>query len=376
VAAEGRKAHSGLSGHDGLSGPDQRQGLKGLLQASWYRPGILTFLLLPVSLLYRLIVRLRYWLYRLGVLKSQKIDCCVLVVGNVIVGGAGKTPTVIAIVQHLQSLGLRVGVISRGYGRKQDGVHEISATSLATEAGDEPLLIARATGAPVFVGRDRVEAARALLDTFPTTAIIVCDDGLQHYRLWRDVEICVFDDRGAGNGSLLPSGPLRETWPRTLLAQAGQSAANSLLLHTGRHPAFEGFTARRQLATSARRADGTEIALSEITKLTNQGPLCAVAGIAQPAQFFEMLRENGLELAACLPLPDHCDYSQIALQEWSGYQLICTEKDAVKLWEYVPDALAVALIQTLEPAFYQQLDQLLQQLPNSPLSSRHGHQTA
>src|SRR5207237_9693541 len=157
---------------------------------------------------------LRRATYRHGWLKSERAGVPVIVVGNVVAGGSGKTPIVQAVVQHLKDRGLRVGIVSRGYGRRADDCREVRTDSVASEVGDEPLLLARSCGVPVFVAARRIEAARALLRAHPQTQVIVSDDGLQHYAMPRDVEICVFGDGGAGNGWLLPAGPLREPWPR------------------------------------------------------------------------------------------------------------------------------------------------------------------
>jgi len=204
------------------------------LQRAWLHRGPLAWLLWPLSLLYAALFSLRRWFYGIGWLKAYRVRVPVIVVGNVIAGGAGKTPVVMAVVRHLQARGLSVGVVSRGYGRRTDDCREVLDESDPQDVGDEPALIRRATGAPVFVARRRVEAARALLARHPATQVIVSDDGLQHLALARDVEICVFDDRGVGNGWRLPAGPLREQWPRPC----------DLVLHSGEHPAFEGFATR------------------------------------------------------------------------------------------------------------------------------------
>lgn len=275
----------------------------------------------------------------------------VIVVGNVIAGGSGKTPVVMALVQHLQSTGLRVGVISRGYGRSSHDCREVMPESAVGDVGDEPALIQRTTQAPVFVAARRVEAAQQLLARYPQTQIIVCDDGLQHLALHRDLEICVFDNRGVGNGFLLPAGPLREAWPRPV----------DWVLHTGSRPAFAGFTAPRALSQMATSANGQLTPLTSLTPRSSLAqpdakPLLAVAAIAKPDDFFSMLRAQGLTLDRTLALPDHSSFDSWSRREYEGYQVICTEKDAVKLWRHQPDALAVPLVLTLETALLQQLD--------------------
>ncbi len=342
------------------------------LQQAWLRRGLPACLLWPAALLYGVLARLRRWSYRTGLLESQRVAVPVVVVGNVVAGGAGKTPVVMAVVRQLQAAGVRVGVVSRGYGRASGRCLEVLPATPVAESGDEPALIRRATGAPVFVASRRADAARALLAAHPLTQVIVCDDGLQHYALQRDIEIAVFDDRGVGNGWLLPAGPLREPWPERLQrgARAGGHGVD-LVLHSGAHPAFEGFTSTRRLANYALRADGSRVPLES---LAGQ-PLLALAGIAKPEAFFAMLRARGLQLAETLALPDHYDFDSYPRLLDKGYNVICTEKDAVKLFPKHPGLLAVPLEFSPEPAFFSALDALLLPLL-SPLPSPHGHQTA
>jgi tetraacyldisaccharide 4'-kinase len=322
--------------------------MRDALLRAWTRRGALAWLLWPASMIFAGLGAARRGLYRAGVFKTQRVGAqmpVVVVAGNVVAGGAGKTPVVIALVRHWQSRGLAVGVVSRGYGRRTGDCRAVQGDSPASEVGDEPALIRRATGAPVFVAARRVEAARALLAAHPATQVIVSDDGLQHYALQRDIEICVFDDRGIGNGFLLPAGPLREPWPRQV----------DLVLHSGSHPAFAGYTARRSLAEFAVRQDGTRVALAE---LSGQ-PLAGVAAIARPEGFFDMLRQQGLTLARTIALPDHYSFDSVASIPDDGCTLICTEKDALKLWRGRPDALAVPLQFAPEAAFLAAVDALL-----------------
>jgi tetraacyldisaccharide 4'-kinase len=318
------------------------------LRQSWTRRGALACSLWPASWLFGQLVRLRQALYRRGWLTSEGVAVPLVVVGNVVVGGVGKTPVVMALVAHWQARGLAVGVISRGYGRHTKGCLEVTARSKATDVGDEPSLIQRRTQAPMFVAERRIDAARALLAAYPHTQIIVSDDGLQHLALKRDLEIGVFDDRGVGNGWLLPAGPLREPWPRQL----------DLVLHTGTCAAFGGFQAQRTLDSLAHRADGSVVPLADLARPPAAAlPLLALAGIAQPEVFFAMLRAQGVAPEVTLALPDHYDFESFSRNEYKGYRLICTEKDAVKLWPLRPDALAVPLICMLPDAFLEVLDQ-------------------
>lgn len=372
-----------------------------VLMQAWRRRGLLAWLLWPVSLLFGALVTLRRALYRLGVFQVQRVAVPVIVVGNVVAGGAGKTPVVMALVQHWQARGLRVGVVSRGYGRRTQDCREVHDHSPAAEVGDEPALVKRITSAPVFVAPQRFEAASALLARYPQTDLIVCDDGLQHHALYRDLEVCVFDDRGIGNGWLLPAGPLREPWPRNAgcstpwLRGAQHSKPRlhgsdhevsgdapgpaTLVLHSGAQPAFEGFTAPRQLADYAVRADGTRLALSTLTQ-PGSPPVLALAAIAQPGAFFAMLRDRGVPLTRTLALPDHYDFDSWKHPDDNDYTLVCTEKDAVKLWHHEPDALAVPLHVSLEPAFVATLERMLRSQLGAKLSSAnehtHGHTTS
>ena len=304
----------------------------------------MAWLLWPVSLLYGLITSLRRGLYALGVFKTNRVRAKVIVVGNVVTGGAGKTPVVMALVMHLQARGWRVGVVSRGYGRSSTDCREVLDNSTADEVGDEPALVKSTCHAPVFVAAKRFEAAGALLEEYPETQIIVCDDGLQHHALHRDLEICVFDDRGIGNGFLLPAGPLREPWPRP----------TDLVLHTGVQASSvrDAFTARRALASYALRVDSRSMPLSEL----RGKPLLAVAAIAQPEAFFNMLRDQGLSLAKTVALPDHYNFQHWVRPAVKSHTLVCTEKDAVKLWRSNPDALAVPLVLTPQPEFLSAVD--------------------
>ena len=170
------------------------------LQRAWLHRGPLACLLWPLSQIYGLVNALRRELFRRGWLKSENAPVPVLVVGNLVAGGAGKTPLVMALVRHLQASGRQPGVVSRGYGRQSEQCLEVLPKMSANLCGDEPLLIRQSTGAPVFVAHRRIDALRALLQAHPHTDLVICDDGLQHYALRRDLNIAVFDDRGIGNG--------------------------------------------------------------------------------------------------------------------------------------------------------------------------------
>lgn len=335
--------------------------------------GWVAHLLQPLTWCYRTLTALRRQLYRMEVIRPHRADALVIVVGNVIAGGAGKTPTVIEIIQHLQARKLAAGVVSRGYGRSSSECEEVTRTTLAKTVGDEPTLIHHATGAPVFVAKSRYAGAVELLSKYPDTQIIVCDDGLQHYGIFRDIEVCVFDDRGLGNGWLLPAGPLREHWPRAALSAVGQSNERLMVLHTGQQAKFAGYRAQRKLGKQCRLRDGQTTSIDEFLS-TVRKPILAVAGIAQPERFFEMVREMGIPIAKTMAMPDHSDFQQISPKDLAPYQLICTEKDAFKLWDIVPDVVAIPLEQKSEPEFFQRLDAHIDSAMAARLSSTDGHQ--
>lgn len=324
------------------------------LRQAWRRRGPLAMALWPLSLLYGALSALRRALYRARLLRSERLPVPVVVVGNVIAGGAGKTPATLAVVRHLRAAGWRPGVVSRGYGRATTDCREVLPTASAAEAGDEPLLIARAAGVPVFVARRRADAGRALLAAHPATDIIVCDDGLQHLALARDVEVCVFNDEGLGNGWLLPAGPLREPWPRAV----------DLVLHAGPAPGGPApqFALTRTLADHAVDAAGRQVPLAQL----RGEPLHALAAIARPQDFFALLHAEGLRPIAEEALPDHYDFSSWQRPPDKRLRLICTEKDAVKLWPAHPDALAVPLRLSIAPAFFDALDVTLASLSSPP----------
>ena len=334
------------------------------LRRSWRERGLVSALLWPLSLLYGAVTATHRQLYRSGILPVTRVDVPVIVVGNVTAGGGGKTPTVMEIATHLGTRGLRVGVVSRGYGRRTADCLEVQPDGTADTYGDEPLLLRRTLDIPVFVHANRARAAQALLAHHPRTQVIVCDDGLQHYGLFRDIEVCVIDAEGFGNDRLLPAGPLRQHWPPALVHAAGQDATRTLLLHTA-GAAWPGrFSSHRRLAAQLMDATGqnrTMVALSE-----SKQPIVAIAAIAKPEAFFAMLRLQGLTLAHTLALPDHDDFSHFARHATafpSGAVLICTQKDAAKLWPQCPQALAAVLEQRSEPAFFHALDALMQARP-------------
>ncbi|MFD2366109.1 tetraacyldisaccharide 4'-kinase [Pseudoduganella sp. GCM10020061] len=290
---------------------------------AWMRRGLLACALWPVSLVFRALSAGRAGLYRAGILKSERLPVPVVVAGNVFVGGTGKTPLTIWLAESLRAAGFTPGVISRGHGSEAVFVREVTRFSDVGKVGDEPLLIAQRTGCPVFVGRKRVDAGRALLAAHPEVDVIISDDGLQHYPLARDVEIVLFDSRGAGNGWLLPAGPLREPARR----RRDFTVVNAPHIPAKLERQVGGAPYRMQLGGSvAIRLNGIERA--PLSALANRR-LLAAAGIGNPGRFFAMLREAGLAFEE-LPLPDHYDFIANPFAQANADVILITEKDAVK----------------------------------------------
>jgi tetraacyldisaccharide 4'-kinase len=293
----------------------------GWLHRAWYERAPGFQLLTPLSLLYGLVTALRRGLYRFGVFQTQRVPVPVIVVGNIVAGGVGKTPVTLFLVEALKRRGYTPGIVSRGHGRDDvAAMVEVEANSDPTQVGDEPLLLARRSGCPVFVARDRVAAARALVAK--GVDVVVADDGLQHYRLGRDYELCIVDgERGLGNGWLIPAGPLRERAGR--LASVDAVLVNGEARHSSLHkidaPSFH------YRAMKARRLDGSEE--RSLAAFSDQ-PLQAVAGIGNPTRFFRMLESFGLAVTA-QPLRDHASFDPTSLR--GDGPVLMTEKDAVKL---------------------------------------------
>lgn len=328
------------------------------LQKSWWSPApdALARALAPLSALY-------------GSSAAQRrrraapmgIDVPVVVVGNLIVGGAGKTPCVIAVAESLRAAGWTPGIVSRGYGRSAadgDAPLEVATTTPAAAAGDEPLLIHLRTRMPVVVARDRVAAARHLRRRHPEVNVVLCDDGLQHRALARDLEIWLFDERGAGNGLLLPAGPLREPLPPTVPAHA-------LVLYNAAAPTtpLAGWTGTRRLAGVVPLADWWAGAAPQPFASLHGRRVMAAAGLATPEGFFRMLEAHGLRIDR-LPLPDHHRFDTLPWPD--DREVVVTEKDAVKLR---PERTGTARVWVAaldfrpEPAFFAALHAALPHRP-------------
>lgn len=315
------------------------------LERCWYKQNRYCWLLLPLSALYWLIISLRRLLYKRGIKRSYRLPVPVIIVGNITVGGTGKTPFTLWLCQHLQQQGLQAGIISRGYGATVRQPTLVNVQDLATEVGDEPLLLARQSGFPVVVCPDRVAAAQFLLQQHKVD-IIISDDGLQHYRLQRDLEIVLIDGfRGLGNGYLLPAGPLRETLAR--LQQVQLVVANSK-----RHPAADGVMQVKPLAALSLLSDKTL-------------PPCAVtlvAGIGNPERFLKTAEQAGFRITASCFFPDHHQFTAADLQHLSG-PVLMTEKDAVKCRSFARDDwYRLQITAEPEPVLIEKLDNQLTRL--------------
>lgn len=288
------------------------------LDRLWYGRSLLSLLLAPLGLLYGVLMRLRRLAYRVGYLRSTRVAVPVIVIGNVAVGGTGKTPLVIWLAEGLRRAGRRPGIVSRGYGGgARDWPRAVTADSDPREVGDEPVLIARRSGCPVMVDPNRVRAAEALLAT-RRCDIVIADDGLQHYALARDIEIAVVDAvRRHGNGRCLPAGPLRE--PLTRLR-----AVDLVMVNGGARAAECNFQLVGDVAVSL----GSRQAPRPLADFSGQ-TVHAVAGIGRPERFFEHLRAHGL-LVITHAFPDHHAFGAADILFDDHLPVLMTEKDAVK----------------------------------------------
>jgi tetraacyldisaccharide 4'-kinase len=289
------------------------------LQNHWLRTTPLHLILIPLSLVFRVLVALRRDMYRNGMLASEQLLLPVIVVGNINVGGTGKTPLTLALAQQLAGRGWHPLIVSRGYRGNTRRPRQVSGTDDALQVGDEPLLMARRNICPVWTGRDRAAAARAALQAHPQCDVVLCDDGLQHYRLQRDVEIAVIDgERGFGNGRMLPAGPLREPESRlqevdAVVVNGGDAAAGHYAM------SLYGETFYNLLDP------GNTVPAAHFQGTRNH----AVAGIGNPQRYFRHLESLGIRFTPH-PFPDHHPYLAADLSFPDCDAIFLTEKDAVK----------------------------------------------
>ncbi len=288
------------------------------LNQAWYHQKKWIWCLFPLMLLFWMLTTLRKYLYHLNWLKSEHPGIPVIIVGNMSVGGTGKTPVVIALASFLQQNGLKVGILSRGYGgTNKEYPAQVFKDSKAEIMGDEPCLIALNVESVVLVDPDRVRGAKALKNL--ACEIIICDDGLQHYALERDIELVVVDQvRGFGNQQLLPVGPLREPVSRL-------KTIDFLLVNGGPSSEFEGISFKLEADHLIELKSGDEIALEWLKNRHVYG----AAGIGHPARFFNTLKGLGAKVDE-LSFPDHYQFSEDDIPQ-NGQIVIVTEKDAVKL---------------------------------------------
>jgi len=326
------------------------------LRHVWVRTGVLTLLLLPLSTLFAAVSGLRRLAYRYGWLRTVSVGVPVIVVGNITAGGSGKTPLVIWLANWLRSQGHRPGVISRGYGGTARGCVEVQTDSAPAWVGDEPALIRLKTEAPVVIGRDRAGAACMLRAQHPEVDVIVSDDGLQHYRLHRDIELAVIDAAtGLGNGWLLPAGPLREPRGRLLDVDAvvqvvrGAVQPHALDSVVSWRADFSTVQAYRLNAPQERK----------MMRDLPRHDWLAVTGIGQPQGFFAMLDAHGLRYRP-RAFPDHHVFRPADIP--AGEAVLMTEKDAVKCRGFAgPDWWVVELDVTPDQGFVRWLDARLKQ---------------
>lgn len=289
------------------------------LEKFWYRFSPLHLLLIPMSWVFAALVAVRRGLYRCGVLSGVKLAVPVIIVGNLTVGGSGKTPLTLWLAQQLIARGWRPGIISRGFGGSATHPVLVRSDSDASLVGDEPLLMARRGLCPVWIGRDRPAAAQALLHAHPECDVLLSDDGLQHYRLQREVEIVLVDGvRRFGNGLLLPAGPLREAASRLV-------SSDAVVVNGGTAQAGE-YAMTLHGEQFYNLLDPTRTA--SVANFHGQA-LHAVAGIGHPARFFAHLADLGLRVTPHA-FPDHHRYTASDLAFEAADAVLMTEKDAVK----------------------------------------------
>jgi tetraacyldisaccharide 4'-kinase len=327
------------------------------LQQHWSRITKLHLILYPISLVFRALVALRRDLYFSSFLASHQLLLPVIVVGNISVGGTGKTPLTLALAQQLIERGWHPLIVSRGYGRTGRKPQPANKSSTAAQVGDEPLLMAHRDICPVWVGADRFATAQAALQAHPQCDVVLCDDGLQHYRLQRDVEIAVIDaERGFGNGRMLPAGPLREPVSRlqtvdAVVVNGGEAGEGQYQMRLNGE-VFHNLLSPGQTATP---------------ETFNKPNIHAVAGIGHPQRFFQHLEALGIPFTPHA-FPDHHPYCATDLSFTDCDAILLTEKDAVKCATFADARYWVLPVDAQIDAAL--IDHILRKI------DPHGHQTA
>jgi len=313
--------------------------------AFWQKRGLVAILLLPLAALFAFISSFRRFLYRAGVFKSFAMPVPVIIVGNIAVGGSGKTPVVVWLVAQLRAAGMKPGIVTRGYKGKQQTSTLVPANGDPAVYGDEAVLLAQLAGCPVASGADRPVTAARLLENHPECDVIVCDDGMQHYALRRTIEIAVVDENVLGNRWLLPAGPLRESIERL-------ASVDFIIAHGPLSSALKAQT--RDVPVFAMTLQGDRfLALNDSSQTRDAASFCgrpvhAIAGIGRPERFFAQLESMGLEVIRH-PFPDHHRFVRADIEFAPGETKIMTSKDAVKCRIFAPyDAWEFAVTANIE----------------------------
>ena len=296
-----------------------------ILNRQYYKKSSWIFILLPLSFIYYLIIFFRCWAYKIGIFNSIKMDVPVVIVGNITIGGTGKTPLVIWLLEKLLKIGMKPGLICGGYNSNANSPQEVFTDSEVSDVGDEALMVKfrfkkNNINIPIFVGKKKAQVGKALLNCYPDINIIISDDGLQHYKLKRDFEIAVVDEvRKFGNEFLIPTGPLRE--PVNRLTKVDAVIVNSRTLKTWEYG--YGMTYFGETLVNCLRNNH----ISDLDVLEKE--IVAITGIGNPERFFEQLSTSGLEFKEVI-FNDHHFFTESDFKDYDGMDIIMTEKDAVK----------------------------------------------
>jgi tetraacyldisaccharide 4'-kinase len=337
---------------------------EGLFVRSWYQKSFWLYLLFPLAIMYWLLSAVRRLLYRVGILRSYRAPVPVVIVGNITVGGTGKTPLVIALCKALQDAGMSPGVVSRGYGGSAPSYpHRVTINDRPEHCGDEPLLIAEQSNVPVVVDANRESAIRCLLAN-NTCDVIIADDGLQHYALQRDLEIAVVDgSRNFGNRWLLPVGPLRESVSRLKRVDFIVGNGPGLALPQSKKHHLMGL--RPTNFTSL--IDGKIVAFD---KWLLPKRVHAVAGIGNPDRFFHTLKIGGFDPIEH-SFPDHHHFTESDLIFSDEFPVVMTAKDAVKAraLNKVTDCWYLSIEATVDNDFFPVIKQQIKTCARSHLNA-------